>query len=152
MARDRNPRPDPPVAPESPQASARAEAEAGPKDPRGGGRRPTALEGIFQEAVRRAAGVGFSSFFLTEEALRKAFTEKAPQELVEFVNQRGDEVRDQVIERASREFGDWLRSIDARELLGELLTEYEFKFDVSVSAVPKSHNEGSSLKVVTRRK
>lgn len=143
MARERKPSSD------LPETEA---AEEGAEKAPLGGRRPSALEGIFQEAVRRAAGVGFSSFFLTEEALRKAFTEKAPQELVDFVNQRGDEVRDQVIERASREFGEWLRSLDTREVLNELLAEYEFKFDVSVSAVPKTRSEASSLKVVTRRK
>ena len=32
------------------------------------------LEGLFQEIIRRGASLGFSSFFLTEEAIRRAFS------------------------------------------------------------------------------
>ena len=117
------------------------------KEPRTG-----PLESIFQETVRRAAGLGFSSFFLTEEALRRAFSEAAPKDLVQYVSEQSERMRDQVIDRVSREFGDWLQTVDVRELLEEVLTNHEFELNVSISASRKKSSKGSSLKVVTRRK
>ena len=91
------------------------------------------MEAIFQETVRRAAGLGFSSFFLTEEALRRAFSEAAPRDWVEYFSSQSDEIRKQVIDRALMEFGDWLKKIDPKELLETLVAEHDFNVNIQIS-------------------
>ena len=79
----------------------------GPGDPR----RPSGpLESLFQEAVRRATGLGISGLASTEEAVRKAFQERAPQEWLRFVTDQGDGLRAEIVERIAAEFAAFLRS------------------------------------------
>jgi hypothetical protein len=120
----------PPVAP-----WAESTAELGPV------RRGLPFESLIQEAIRRAASLGFSSFFLTEEAIRKAFTEVVPQDWVEYVGKQGDEVRGEMIERLAGEFSSWLRSVDVAEMLGDLLKDYRISATIELSATPRAARE-----------
>ncbi|MCP4003559.1 MAG: hypothetical protein GY725_05135 [bacterium] len=149
MARERDKRTRTPKEPlhEPPAEGDPLEGEI-PED----GRRAGPLEAIFQEAVRRAAGVGLSSFFMTEEAVRRAFAEVAPKDWTSFVSQQGEELREQMIARVSKEFGEWLQSANLDELVRGLLDGYEFNVNVSISAKPKDSEQGSSLQIVPRRK
>lgn len=108
----------------------------------GPARRQLPFESLIQEAIRRAASLGFSSFFLTEEAIRKAFSEVVPQDWVEYVGKQGNEMRDEMIERLAGEFSSWLRSVDVAEILGDLLKDYEITATVQLSATPRSAREG----------
>jgi len=71
-------------------------------------RRAGPLEGFFQEAVRRAANLGISTFFTTEEAVRRAFSESVPPDWLEYLNRQGTDLRSELLDRMSREFGEWL--------------------------------------------
>ena len=79
---------------------------SGPGDPR----RPSPLESLFQEAVRRATGIGISGLASTEEAVRKAFQERAPKEWMRFMADQGDGLRSEIAERIGAEFAAFLRS------------------------------------------
>ena len=70
-----------------------------PAEALGPERRGLPFESLIQEAIRRAASLGFSSFFLTEEAIRKAFSDAVPREWVDYVGKQGDEVRGELIDR-----------------------------------------------------
>lgn len=91
------------------------------------------LEALFQELIRRGASLGFSSFFLTEEAIRRAFSDRVPPEWVEYVSRQGEEVRSNIVERLGDEFGQWLRTLDLPALLAELLESRDLTIKIEVS-------------------
>ena len=117
--------------------------------------RRTGVESLFQEFVRRTATLGLSGFFLTEEALRRAFGDVVPKEWVKYAAKQSAEMRSEVLDRVSAEFGQWLRSLDAEELqrsvLRTLLEHYDLQIQLEISARPRS-GERSSLELVPRRK
>lgn len=91
-----------------------------------------ALESIFQEVIRRGASLGFSSFFLTEEAIRRAFSERVPAEWADYVSEQSESVRDELIERMSLEFGNWLRTLDLGQIAEEFLAEREVSLRLEI--------------------
>jgi hypothetical protein len=107
--------------------------------PGAGRRRP--LEGIFQEIVRRAAAAGFSSFFMTEEAIRQALSENVPKDWVDYVARQSAAMRAEVVERLVREFASWLQRIDTEELSRKVvqlvLEEYEVRVEIRLDAQPR---------------
>ena len=102
------------------------------------------LETAFAELVRRAASLGFQSFFLTEKALRGAFSERVPDDWVEYASKQGDELRAELIERVTREFGEWLRTLDVAALLRDVLRESDVSVRLELSARPGSTENGDS--------
>lgn len=120
------------------------------------GRRSGPVEAIFQELVRRAATAGFSSFFMTEETLRRAFARVVPREWVDFAASQSSEMRKELLDRLSREFGAWLRALDPEALqrivLQTLLEDYEFTVKIEISAQRRSGEGAVSLKLLPRRK
>src|SRR5262245_31320107 len=115
-------------------------------------RRRRPLEAFFQEAVKRAAQLGLSTFFTTEEAVRRAFAEAVPADWIDYLNRQGTDVRAELLERMSREFGEWLQRVDMAQIMGELLEEHDFEFKISVSAKRRPSERGAELAVLTRRK
>ena len=113
-------------------------------------RRLGPLESLFQETIRRAVSAGLGGFFLTEEAIRRAVTDSVPQEWVDYLNRQGDEVRSDLTERLSQEFGRWLRSLDPVDLLRGILDDYEFSARIQASPKANSQASQASLKVVRR--
>lgn len=119
----------------------------------GQARRPGALEGVFQEIVRRAASLGFSSLFLTEEAIRNALNDTVPQEWAEYLSDQSSTVRTELIDRVAAEVGEWLRQSDpeelARRIVQAMLEEYEFTLKIDVTARPRK-GAGPALRVLNR--
>ena len=109
-----------------------------------------------QELIRRGTSLGLSSFFLTEEAVRRAFADKVPPEWVEYLGRQGEEVRSDLVDRLGKEFGNWLKSVDVPELVGELLERYDVSATIELSAARSTGDaggeQGTSLRVVARRK
>jgi len=123
-------------------------------DPRIG---PRAIETLFQELVRKGTSLGLSSFFLTEEAVRKAFSDRVPAEWLDFLGRQSEEVRSDIVDRASKEFGNWLRTLDLSDLLGELLERYEISANIELDVRTRTVQEkdgapSAKLSIVTRRK
>ena len=98
---------------------------------------PGPLESLFQEAVRRATGLGLSSFFTTEEAVRRAVADNLPDEWARYLSEQGDDLRGRLVDRLTAEFGDWLRGVDLEALMRQLLDDYEIKISFSLEADPK---------------
>jgi hypothetical protein len=115
-------------------------------------RRPGPLEALFQEAVRRAAQLGMSTFFTTEEAVRRAFSESVPPDWLDYLNRQGTDIRGELLERMSREFGEWLQTIDMPQIMSKLLEEHDFELRISVSARPRSSERAPELSLLARRK
>src|SRR5262245_27839993 len=115
-------------------------------------RRSGPLETLFQEAVRRAAQLGLSGFFATEEALRRAFNDAVPRDWVDYLNQQTGDVRTELIDRMAREFGAWLRTVDMTQIVGKLLAENEFELKISISAQPRAAERAPELSLLSRRK
>lgn len=125
---------------------------AGDAEPPGGGAAVSqdgshggSLEAVFAELVRRAASLGFQSFFLTEKALRGAFSDAVPDDWVEYASRQGDELRAELIDRMAREFGEWLRTLDVGAVLGDMLRESDVSVRLELSARPKSADHGGSI-------
>ena len=115
-------------------------------------RRPGPLEAFFQEAVRRAAQLGISTFFTTEEAVRRAFSESMPPDWLDYLNRQGTDIRGELLERMSREFGEWLQKIDMAQIMSKLLEEHDFELRISVSAKSRGAERAPDLSLLSRRK
>ncbi len=85
-------------------------------DEDGSGRIPT-----IPDLIRRAMAVGFSSFFTTEEAIRKALGDTLPQDWVEFVSAQSERSRKEFIDRLAQEFVRAVEKIDIYALAERLL-------------------------------
>ncbi len=115
-------------------------------------RRAGPLEAFFQEAVRRAAQLGLSTFFTTEEAVRRAFSESVPADWLDYLNRQGTDLRTELLDRMSREFGEWLRQVDMAQIMSKLLEEHDFDLRISVSAQRRGKERTPELSLLQRRK
>ena len=97
---------------------------------------------VLQELIRRAATIGLGGFFLTEEAIRRAFSDVVPQDWVQFVARQSQATRAELIERMAVEFGSWLREMDPRTLASAVLENFSFSIRIEVSAQPKKEPAG----------
>jgi hypothetical protein len=115
-------------------------------------RRAGLFEALLHEAIRRTASVGLSSFFATEDALRRAFNEAVPRDWVDYASRQSAELRAEMIERMSAEFGAWLRTVDLAQIVSKLLAENDVELKISISSERKSAERAPELSLVTRRK
>jgi hypothetical protein len=115
-------------------------------------RRAGLFEALLHEAIRRTAQVGFSSFFATEDAVRRAFSEAVPRDWVDYASRQSTELRSEMIERSAAEFGAWLRTIDLAQVMSKLLAENDFELKISISSERRSTERAPELSLVTRRK
>jgi len=115
-------------------------------------RRAGLFEALLHEAIRRTAQVGFSSFFATEDAVRRAFSDAVPRDWVDYANRQSTDLRAEMIERMSAEFGAWLRTIDMTQIVSKLLAEHDFDLKISISSERRSSERAPELSLVTRRK
>ena len=115
-------------------------------------RRAGLFEALLHEAIRRTAQVGFSSFFATEDAVRRAFSEAVPRDWVDYASRQSTELRQETIERMTAEFGAWLRTIDMTQIMSKLLAEHDFELKISISSERKTAERAPELSLVTRRK
>jgi hypothetical protein len=81
-----------------------------------GGRLP-----VLPELVRKAFSFGFSGFFLTEEAIRKALGDTIPKDWTDFAVDQSERARREFLERLSFEIAQSLEKIDVAAVLRELL-------------------------------
>ena len=81
------------------------------------GGRLTALPDL----VRRAFSLGFSGFFLTEEAIRKALGDTIPRDWTDFLVDQSERARREFLERLSFEIAQSLDKVDVAAVLQELL-------------------------------
>jgi hypothetical protein len=73
------------------------------------------------ELVRKAFSLGFSGFFLTEEAIRRALGETIPKDWTDFAVEQSERARREFLERLSFEIAQSLEKIDVAAVLRDLL-------------------------------
>jgi hypothetical protein len=79
-------------------------------------------EGSFlPDLLRRGLTMGFTGFFMTEEALRRALGDSMPRDWMEFMVEQSEKTRAELLERLSREFGRVISAFDPVEILRRLL-------------------------------
>ena len=79
-------------------------------------------EGSFlPDLLRRGLTMGFTGFFMTEEALRRALGDSLPRDWMEFMVEQSEKTRAELLERLSREFGRVISAFDPVEILRRLL-------------------------------
>ena len=115
------------------------------------------LEAFFSELIRRGTALGLSSLVLTEEAIRRAFSDKVPPEWVGYASRQGDELRRELVDRLGKEFGQWLRTQDPAELLQQMLDRYDVSARIELRPADEPRGDrdatpGASLRVVTKRR
>jgi hypothetical protein len=103
------------------------------------GRAGTSIDtgGFFPEALRRVLTVGFTGFFLTEEALRKALGDSVPRDVIEFLLDQSQRMRLEFLDRVSREFGRVLDRIDPVEVARRLLDGRTVEVSARFRLVPE---------------
>ena len=81
--------------------------------------------------------VGFTGFFLTEEALRKALGDSVPRDVIEFLLDQSQRMRGEFLDRISREFGRVLERIDPVEVARRLLDGRTVEVSARFRLVPE---------------
>ena len=85
------------------------------------GESPTDPVGFFPDMLRKGLSMGFTGFFMTEEAIRRALGDSVPKDVMEFVIQQSDKTRAELLDRLSKEFGRALHALDPVELARRML-------------------------------
>jgi hypothetical protein len=107
------------------------------REPRGRSAGGSDAGGFLPEALRRVLTVGFTGFFLTEEALRKALGDSVPRDVIEFLLDQSQRMRSEFLDRLSREFGRVLDRVDPVELARRLLEGRTVEVSARFRLVPE---------------
>lgn len=103
--------------------------------------------GFFPDLLRKGLSLGFTGFFMTEEAIRRALGDSVPRDVIEFVLEQSNKTRAELLDRLSREFGRTLQALDPVELARRLLDGRTIEISAQVRFVPEAPEDGSSVKV-----
>ncbi|MAE95024.1 MAG: hypothetical protein CL910_10220 [Deltaproteobacteria bacterium] len=107
--------------------------------------------GFFPELLRRGLSMGFTGFFMTEEAIRRAFGDSAPREVIDFVLEQSEKTRTEFLDRMSREFGRTLQALDPVELARRLLDGRTIEVSAQVRFVADEREDEEGGPSVSRR-
>ena len=110
------------------------------------------IAGFIPDLLRRGLTLGFTGFFLTEEAVRKALGESVPRDLMDFVLTQSERTRAEFLDRISREFARALGTLDPVEVLKRLLEGRSIEVNAKIRLLPSDTERGGrSLKPSVRR-
>lgn len=84
-------------------------------------RKRGAESGLLPELLRRGLTLGFTGFFMTEEALRRALGDSMPRDWLEFMVEQSERTRAELLDRLQREFGRVLQAVDPVEMVKRVL-------------------------------
>ena len=105
------------------------------------------------DLLRRVLGVGFSGFFLTEAAIRKALGDTLPRDWIDFAVEQSDRTRAEFIERLSYEVVRSLESADLGAALATLLEGRTLEVKAEIRLAPKQGGSGETgVQVLVNRK
>ena len=105
--------------------------------PAGRAARASEAGGFFPEALHRMLTLGFTGFFMTEEALRKALGDSVPRDVIEFVLEHSQRMRGEFLDRVSRELGRALERVDPVEVARRLLEGRTIEVSARFRLVPE---------------
>ena len=103
--------------------------------------------GFLPELLRRGLTLGFTGFFMTEEALRRALGDSVPRDWIEFFVEQSDRTRVEFLDRMSKEFGRVLNALDPVEVLRRLLDGQTLEVRASVRLANSKTGERTSTRV-----
>lgn len=115
-------------------------------DPSGEDEGKAALPAL-PELLRRAAGIGFSGFFLTEAAIRKALGDTLPKDWIDFAVEQSERTRAEFIERLSYEVARNLESIDPAALLNTLLEGRTLEVKAEIRLAKKDDPSETGIRI-----
>jgi hypothetical protein len=102
-------------------ARPRRRAPDAPADRPSGRKSANPDSGFLPDLLRRGLTLGFTGFFMTEEALRRALGDSMPRDWMEFMVEQSERTRAEMLDRLSREFGRVIQAFDPVEILRRLL-------------------------------
>ena len=100
------------------------------------------VAGFLPDLLRRGLTLGFTGFFLTEEAVRKALGESVPRDLMDFILNQSERTRAEFLDRLSKEFAGALSSLDPVELVKRLLEGRSIEVSAKIRLVPSLTEPG----------
>ncbi len=104
------------------------------------------------ELLRRVASIGFSGFFLTEAAVRKALGDTLPKDWIDFAVEQSDRTRAEFIERLSYEVARNLENLDLAAVLSSLLEGRTLEVRAEIRLGEKDESSGTGLRIEVSRK
>jgi hypothetical protein len=131
---------------EETEAPVEATEAPGPEESEG----PSPLTAL-PDLLRRALAVGFSGFFLTETAIRKALGDTLPKDWIDFAIDQSERTRAEFIERMTFEVARSLENVDLAAVLTRLLEGRTLEVKAEVRLGPKDGRSGANpIQVVLR--
>lgn len=103
--------------------------------------------GGIPELMRKALAMGFSGFFLTEEAVRKALGETLPKDWTDFAVEQSDRARAEFMERLSYEIGRAMENVDYAAVLSQLLEGRTLEVSATIKLSDKDRSGRPGLRV-----
>ena len=97
---------------------------------------PGEAGGFLPELLRKGLSLGFTGFFMTEEAIRRALGDSVPKDVIEFVLEQSERTRAEFLDRISKEFGRALSAMDPVELGKRLLEGRTIEVSAQIRFVP----------------
>ena len=103
------------------------------------------------ELMRKALAAGFSGFFMTEEAVRRALGDTLPKEWSEFAVGQSRRAQADFMDRLSVEIGRALQNMDLAAVLSQLLEgrAVEVKAEIRLRPDPAGEAPPPEVKVPT---
>jgi hypothetical protein len=108
----------------------------------------TGAAGFLPDLLRRGLTLGFTGFFLTEEAVRKALGESVPRDLMDFILAQSERTRGEFLDRLTREFARTMSSLDPVEVVKRLLEGRSIEVSATIRLVPSdTEKDGRGVKL-----
>jgi len=102
------------------------------------------------ELIRRVVALGFSSFFFTEEAIRKALGDTLPKDWIDFAAEQSERTRGEFLERLSLEIGRTLENVDVADVLSRLLAGNTIEINAEIRLKPGGEGRGAKVKIAAK--
>jgi hypothetical protein len=130
-----------------PRGKESAESEGPDARPENG---PGAL-GALPELMRKALTLSLSSFFVTEEAVRKALAGTLPQEWIDFAAEQSNRTRAEFVERLSTEVARTLENADLASVLAQLLEGRTLEVKAEIRLQPRAEGADALRLALSRQ-
>ena len=133
-----------------PRGKESAESEGREARPESASNGSGALGGL-PELMRKALTLSLSSFFVTEEAVRKALAGTLPQEWIDFAAEQSNRTRAEFVERLSAEVARTLENADLASVLAQLLEGRTLEVKAEIRLQPRAEGEDGLRLTLSRQ-
>lgn len=104
------------------------------------GHEAPAASNVVPDLLRRALTLGLSSFFTTNEAVRRAVGEAVPKDWIDFAVDQSERTRAEFIERLAGELARTLESIDLAAIAERMLAGRTIDVKAQIKLLPRDSN------------